>query len=57
MKKADLRGFDMPFLERFARERQAQADEMQRRAAMAQREADAARKMVKRMKEARRGRD
>lgn len=45
-----LGGFDVSFLERFAKERQAQANELQRQAAKAQREADAARKMVKRMK-------
>lgn len=45
-----MRGFDVPFLERFAKERQAQADELQRQAAKAQREADAARKMVRRIK-------
>jgi hypothetical protein len=45
-----LSGFNVPFLERFAKERQAQANELQRQAAKAQREADTARKMVKRMK-------
>lgn len=43
-----LRGFDPAFLAQFARDRQAAADEYQRQAARAQREADAARKELKR---------
>lgn len=43
-----LKGFDPEFLQRFAEQRQAAANEHQRQAAKAQREADAARKEIKR---------
>lgn len=50
-----LRGFDPEFLQKFVAERQAAADQFQRDAAKAQREADAGRKLLKRLKGATNG--